>query len=119
MHMRMVVHGMDMLKCIFGGTLRVFKICSGCPWDEYTCSDASSGGHLECLKYAHENDCKWNRNTCSNASSGGHLECLKYAHENDCPWDIYTCSNASSGGHLECLKYAQVVHGMKKHVFMH
>src|SRR3990167_5932020 len=92
MHMRMVVHGMDMLKCIFGGTLRVFKICSGCPWDEYTCSDASSGGHLECLKYAHENDCKWN---------------------------IYTCSNASSGGHLECLKYAQVVHGMKKHVFMH
>ena len=46
---------------------------------------------------------------------GGHLECLKYAHENECPWDGYTCSKAASGGHLECLKYAHEngVLGMK------
>ena len=44
--------------------------------------------------------------TCSNAAKNGHLECLKYAHENGCPWDGETCSNAAKNGHLECLKYA-------------
>ena len=44
-------------------------------------------GHLECLKYAHENGCPWNEDTCSNAAKNGHLECLKYLHENRCPWD--------------------------------
>ena len=27
----------------------------GCPWDKKTCSLAAENGHLECLKYAHEN----------------------------------------------------------------
>ena len=26
-----------------------------------------------------------------NAAENGHLECLKYAHENGCPWDEMTC----------------------------
>ena len=77
----------------------------------------AKGGHLDCLKYAHENGCPWDEGTCSYAAEYGHLDCLKYAHENGCPWnediffDIYedesdTCSLAAGGGHLDCLKYA-------------
>ena len=31
----------------------------GCPWDEETCEYAATKGHLEVLKYAHENGCPW------------------------------------------------------------
>ena len=64
-----------------------------------TCTDASYG-HLECLKYMHENGCPWNELTCNYAASYGHLECLKYARENECPWDSETCSKAAKYGHL-------------------
>ena len=44
------------------------------------------------------------------AAQNGHLECLKYAHENGCPWDEEeTCRYAAFNGHLECLKSAQRV----------
>jgi hypothetical protein len=79
---------------------------NGCQWDIFTCYYASLFGHLECLKYAHENGCPWDEDTCSGASSDGHLECLKYVHENGCPWDKSACFNASVVGQLECLKYA-------------
>ncbi|ATZ81196.1 ankyrin repeat domain-containing protein [Bodo saltans virus] len=77
-----------------------------CPWDEETCEYAASKGHLECLKYAHENGCPCDINTCLNAAYYGQLECLKYAHENGCPWNANTCLYAAQNGHLECLKYA-------------
>ena len=51
--------------------------------DEYTCSEAAKNGHLECLKYAHENGCPWDQWTCRQAAENGHLECLKYLHEKD------------------------------------
>ena len=35
----------------------------GCKWDELTCAAAAEGGHLEVLKYAHENGCPWNEAT--------------------------------------------------------
>ena len=41
---------------------------NGCPWDDYTCSNAALNGHLEILKWAHENGCPWNEYTCSNAA---------------------------------------------------
>jgi hypothetical protein len=85
----------------------------------YTCDDASKNGHLDCLKYAHENCCAlillrdasslaspWTSYACDAASENGHLDCLKYAHENGCDWTEHTCSNASLNGHLDCLKYA-------------
>jgi hypothetical protein len=52
-------------------------------------------GHLECLKYAHENGCEWDRYTCSNAAFNGHLECLKYAHT-DVHGIVNTCSHGST-----------------------
>ncbi|ATZ80155.1 ankyrin repeat domain-containing protein [Bodo saltans virus] len=78
---------------------------NGCSWDLFTSSVAARNGHLECLKYAHENGCSWNLFTCENAAQNGHLECLKYAHENDCPWDEWTCAYAAKNGQFKCLKY--------------
>ncbi len=44
--------------------------------------EAAGGGHLDCLKYAHENGCKWDKWTWYEAARKGQLECLKYALEN-------------------------------------
>ncbi len=63
------------------------QVCTrdDCPWDEATCRGATLGGHLELLKYAHENGCPWNEVTCRAAAQGGHLDLLKYARANGCP----------------------------------
>jgi len=47
---------------------------------------AAMHGHLERLKFAHENGCPWDEDTCEIAAENGHIECLKYAHENGCPY---------------------------------
>ena len=39
------------------------------------------------------------------AAKNGHLECLKYAHENNCPLDSEIFYYAAENGHLDCLKY--------------
>ena len=49
---------------------------NGCPWNEWTCTAAAKGGHLEVLQWARENGCPWNKWTCSEAAKGGHLEML-------------------------------------------
>ena len=49
---------------------------NGCPCDEDTCALSAKHGHLECLKYAHEDGCTWDEDTCKNADENGHLECL-------------------------------------------
>ena len=81
-----------------------------CPFEgETKCKnarDAAKRGHLECLKYTHENDCEWDGWACKDAAYYGNLDCLKYAHENGCEWDEWTCAIAAQRGHLECLKYA-------------
>ena len=64
-------------------------------WDSCTTQAAARGGHLDYLKYAHENGCPWDAWTCSVAADDGHLDCLTYAHENGCPWDTDTCHNAA------------------------
>ena len=77
----------------------------GCNWSQTTCEHASRAGHLECLRYAHENGCPWNVITSRSACLEGHLECLRYAHEHDCPWDAWTGWCTTEYGHLECLRY--------------
>ena len=51
----------------------------------YTCSNAAFYGHINCLKYAHENGCPWNKEIYSYAAQNGHLDYLKYARDNGCP----------------------------------
>jgi len=94
-------------NAVKGGHLDCLRYAheNGCPWDYNTCWRAAENGHLDCLKYARENGCPWDKRTCWFAAEYGHLECLKYAHENGCRWDEYTCSEAAKNGHLDCLKY--------------
>jgi len=99
------------MTCLFAasnGHLECLKYAheNGCPWDKRTCDNTARYGHLDCLEYAHERGCPWDEVTCEEAAKYGHLECLKYARENGCPWDEKTCMNAAEYGHLECLKYA-------------
>ncbi|ATZ81241.1 ankyrin repeat/4HB MCP domain-containing protein [Bodo saltans virus] len=98
----------DCINAASKGHLECLKYLheNGCYWDDRTCSYAAENGHLECLKYARENGCHWDTYTCSFAVLNDHLVCLKYAHKNGCPWDKYTCQYAAENGHLECLKYA-------------
>ena len=77
----------------------------GCRWDEWIAAYASGEGHLECLRYTHEQGCPWDEETCRWASMRGHLECLRYAHEHGCPWGEGTCTEASQNGHAESLLY--------------
>ena len=49
------------------------------------CEYAARNGHLECLKYAHDNGCSWDERVCEYAARNGHLKCLKYAQDNGCP----------------------------------
>ena len=78
----------------------------GCEWDAEICECAARNGHLECLRYAHENGCGWNKLTCLAAAENGHIDCLRYAHENGCEWDKEVCLSAAREGHIDCLRYA-------------
>ncbi|CAB9503157.1 ankyrin repeat protein [Seminavis robusta] len=90
------------------GHLDVLKYAhdNGCPWHEYTCFYAAMGGHYDILEYAHTHGCRWDSLTSHHAAAGGHIDCLKYAHENNCPWDANTCSLAAERGQLKALKFA-------------
>ena len=57
----------------------------GCPWNEWTCSNAAMNGHLEVLKWARENGCPWDELTCIYATQKGYHEVLKWAREHGCP----------------------------------
>ena len=54
---------------------------NGCPWDEWTCTYAANGGHLEVLQWLRANRCPWDRNTRDTAS--GHI--LEWAVANGVP----------------------------------
>jgi hypothetical protein len=61
-----------------------------CSWNNNTCYKAAKNGHLNCLKFAHENGCEWNKWTIEYAAERGHLDCLKYAYENGCDYELYS-----------------------------
>jgi hypothetical protein len=58
-----------------------------CAWDADTCMRAAQGGHLACLRYAHDEGCEWDARTCAAAAVAGSLVCLRWARQNRCPWD--------------------------------
>jgi hypothetical protein len=68
--------------------------------DYFTCVCAARYGHIECLKYAHENGCPWNSQTGEYAAKNRQLECLKYACENGCP-----CSYLENDRYSRCSTY--------------
>lgn len=95
------------------------------------CKLAANHGHLECLRYLHENECPWPANICNDAANSGNLDCLKYTHENGgqigpmtmsyaignidclrylhglgCPWGERSCTDAVLKSSFECLRFA-------------
>jgi len=77
-----------------------------CEWYGRTIRTAAYQGNLEMVKYCVANECPIDEDACASAASGGHLECLKYLHEEvKAPWDEYTASWAAESGHLHILEY--------------
>jgi len=91
------------------GNLEMVKYCvaNECPIDEWACARAALNGHLECLKYLHEEvKALWDSGTASRAALNGHLHILEYLVERK--FDQYrewTCTFAAENGHFDCLKY--------------
>jgi len=77
-----------------------------CEWDEDTIHEAACQGNLEMVKYCVANECPIDGRACAHAASGGHLECLKYLHEEaKAPWGPGTANCAALKGHLHILEY--------------
>jgi hypothetical protein len=77
-----------------------------CEWDDWTIINAAIQGNLEMVKYCVANRCPVHASACTYAAKYGHLECLKYLHEDvKAPWDSYTAAPAARKGHLHILEY--------------
>jgi hypothetical protein len=91
------------------GNLEMVKYCvaNECPINTWSCAYAALNGHLECLKYLHEEaKAPWSSRTASWAASNGHLHILEYLVERKYDrYDEYACECAAKHGHLDCLKY--------------
>ena len=74
-------------------------------WNEGTINAAAQFGHLHIVKYCMKHKCPCML-ACALAAASGHLDILKYLHENGVPWDYKTCAFARENNHLECLVYA-------------
>ena len=91
------------------GNLEMVKYCvaNECPIDEFACACAALEGHLEVLKYLHEEaKAPWDWNTAYRAAINGHLHILEYLVERKYDqFDVDACRGAAMEGQLDCLKY--------------
>jgi hypothetical protein len=77
-----------------------------CRWDRWTITAAANHGNMEMVKYCVANECPIDETACARAAWKGHLEVLKYLHEEvKAPWDWRTASWAAKNGHLHILEY--------------
>ncbi len=80
----MVVLGMNILSR--GSSIWSFKLFKLCAHDgvvlgvKIRVDMQLNYGHIDCLRYAHENGCPWNENTCLNAALHGHLDLYTFMH---------------------------------------
>ena len=82
-----------------------YCVANECPIDEWACARAASGGHLEILKYLHEEaKAPWDSLTASWAAQSGHLHILEYLVERKYDdYSEYACGYAAEKGQLDCL----------------
>ncbi|CAL6324060.1 unnamed protein product [Bathycoccus prasinos] len=91
------------------GNLEMVNYCVAkeSPINGWACANAAAGGHLETLKYLHEEaKAPWDSWTARCVAESGHLHILEYLVE--CKFDKYSewvCTCAAESGHLDCLKY--------------
>jgi hypothetical protein len=77
------------------------------PWDITTIRHAVLKGHLEVVKWAHDNGAPWDESCTAAAAGEGQLEVLKWLREQGCPWDARTLEWAAMYGQLEALKWVR------------
>jgi len=83
-----------------------YCVANECPIDEGACANAAENGHLEVLKYLHEEvKAPWDSGTAAFAARKGHLHILKYLFESNYNQFEYACEDAAKNGHLDCLRY--------------
>ena len=77
------------------------------PWDWRTAAWAADNGHLHILEYLVERKFdKYNEDVCWGAAKNGHLDCLKYLHETaKAPWNLWAMREAHANNQTECLQY--------------
>ena len=82
-----------------------YCVANECPIDTYACARAAENGHLEVLKYLHEEvKAPWDSENAAGAN--GHLHILEYLVERKYDkYDESACRLAAYNGQLECLKY--------------
>jgi hypothetical protein len=93
----------------FQGNLEMVKYCVAkkCHIFTFACASAAENGHLEVLKYLHEEvKAPWDWATAYRAAQSGHLHILEYLVERKYDkYDVWACQWAALKGHLDCLKY--------------
>jgi hypothetical protein len=91
-----------------------------CDWNAETILAATQRNNMEMVKYCVANQCPIDADACAFAAEFGHLELLKYLHEEvKAPWDVITLMRAQMSlnpvlrvpdvivsEQLECLRYA-------------
>lgn len=75
------------------------------PLSEVISEVAAGRGDLNILKWLIDIGCPWNEWTCSNAAKNGHLHIVQWARQNGCPWDSLTLVYASYNGHWHILHW--------------
>ena len=88
-----------------------YCVANQCPIDAFSCRNAAEKGHLDCLKYLHEDvKAPWDSRTASWAAENGHLHILEYLVEREYDeYNVNACFLAAGNGHLNCLKYLHEV----------
>ena len=97
------------IMAAYQGNLEMVKYCvaNECPIDAIACEYAAKNGHLEILKYLHEEaKAPWDFLPANLAAQNGHLHILEYLVERKFDkYDEFACERAAEFGHLDCLKY--------------
>lgn len=90
------------------GHLEIVKYAheNGCPWDCRTAEAAAEQGHLEILEYVAGTEGNYPRpSILPTVALRGHLEVLKWLHQQKFPWDEEACKMAAYGKQKEVLDY--------------
>ena len=84
-----------------------YCVANECPIRTGACANAAKNGHLEVLKYLHEEaKAPWDYDTAYLAARNGHLHILEYLVERKFDkYSEFACEHAAKYGHLDCLKY--------------